>query len=74
MMQEVMRYHQDVVRLTLRHSTGPRTKLLEGGLIIFQSGVAPGERCGVALLIAFQFCLCTLGFTPVKERAASLQL
>ena len=58
------------------HGLGSRTSLLERGWILFHSGVAHGERCraGVGILIAPRLSACTLGFTPVDKRVASLRL
>ena len=76
LVREVERYRLDIVGLTSTHSMGSGTDLLERGWTLFYSGVAQGERrrAGVGLLIAPQLGACTLGFTPVDERVASLRL
>ena len=75
-MREVERYRLDIVGLTSTRSLGSGTNLLERGWTLFYSGVAQGERrrAGVGLLIAPQLGACTLGFSPVDERVASLLL
>jgi len=57
-------------------SIGSGTSLLERGWTLFHSGVALGERrrAGVGILVSPRFGACTLGFTPVDERVASLRL
>ena len=73
---EVERFQLDIVGLTSTHSLGSGTSILERGWTLFHSGVAPGERrrAGVGILIAPRLGACTLGFTPVDERVASLRL
>ena len=70
-MRVAERFRLDIVDLT-SHGTSP----LERGWTLFHSGVARGERrrAGVGILIGPRLCACTLGFTPVDERVASLRL
>ncbi|XP_041649202.1 transient receptor potential cation channel subfamily M member 4-like [Cheilinus undulatus] len=76
LVREVERYRLDIVGLTSKHNLGSGTSPLERGWTLFHSGVAPGERrrAGVGILIASGLAACTLGFTPVDERVASLLL
>ena len=76
LVEEVERYRLDIVGLTSTHSSGSGTQVLERGWTLFFAGVAPGERrrAGVGFLIAPRLSACTLGFTPVDERVASLRL
>ena len=76
LVREAERFRLDIVGLTSTHSLGPGTSPLERGWILFHSGVARGERrrAGVGILIAPRLCACTLGFTPVDVRVASLRL
>ncbi|CAG5929455.1 unnamed protein product [Menidia menidia] len=73
---EAERFRLDIVGLASTHSSGSGTSLLERGWTLCYSGVAPGERrrAGVGILIAPHLGACTLGFTPVSERVASLRL
>ena len=76
---EAERFRLDIVeryRLTLTHGLGSGTSLLERGWILFHSGVARGERhrAYVGILFTPQLCACTLGFTLVDKRVASLHL
>ena len=73
---EVEKFRLDIVGLTSTHSLGSGTSPLERGWTLFHSGVAQGERrrAGVGILIAPRLGACTLGFTPVDERVASLRL
>uniref|UniRef100_A0A8C6LYC9 Endonuclease/exonuclease/phosphatase domain-containing protein n=1 Tax=Nothobranchius furzeri TaxID=105023 RepID=A0A8C6LYC9_NOTFU len=73
---EVERYRIDIVGLTLTHSIGPGTQVLERGWTLSFAGVAPGERrrAGVCFLLAPGLTACVLGFTPGDERVASLRL
>ena len=73
-MREVERFRLDIVGLTSTHSVGSGTSPLERGWTLFFSGVAGGERrrAGVAVLVSPRLEACTLGFTPVDERVASL--
>ncbi len=75
-MREVEKFRLDIVGLTSTHSKGSGTSLLERGWTLFHSGVATAERrrAGVAILIAPRLSACTLEFTPVSERVASLRL
>lgn len=75
-MEEAERYQIDIVGLTSTHSSGSGTLVLERGWTLSFAGVAPGERrrAGVGFLIAPRLSACTLGFTPVDERVASLRL
>ena len=75
-MEDVERYRLDIVGLTSTHSSGSGTQVLERGWTLSFAGVAPGERrrAGVGFLIAPRLSACTLGFTPVDERVASLRL
>jgi len=70
------RFRLDIVGLTSTHGLGSGTSPLERGWTLFHSRVARGERrrAGVGILIAPWLCACTLGFTPVDERVASLCL
>ena len=76
LVREVEKFRLDIVGLTSTHSVGSGTSLLERGWTLFHSGVATGERrrAGVAILIAPRLGACTLEFTPVGERVASLRL
>ncbi|MDG2555341.1 reverse transcriptase domain-containing protein [Vibrio parahaemolyticus] len=76
LVEEVERYRLDIVGLTSTHSSGSGTLVLERGWTLSFAGVAPGERrrAGVGFLIAPRLSACTLGFTPVDERVASLRL
>ena len=76
LVREAERFQLDIVGLTLTHSLGSGTIPLERGWTHFHSGVARGERrrAGVGILIAPRLCACTLGFTSVDERVASLRL
>nr|XP_049580440.1 charged multivesicular body protein 1a isoform X2 [Syngnathus scovelli] len=73
---EAERFRLDIVGLASTHSLGSGTSPLERGWTLFHSGVAHGERrrAGVGILIAPRLGACTLGFTPVNERVASLRL
>nr|XP_049577503.1 glycine receptor subunit alpha-3 isoform X6 [Syngnathus scovelli] len=73
---EAERFRLDIVGLDSTHSLGSGTSPLEKGWTLFHSGVAHGERrrAGVGILIAPQLGTCTLGFTLVNERVASLRL
>ena len=75
-MREAERFRLDIVGLTSTHSLGSGTSILEKGWTLFHSGVAHGERrrAGVGILIAPRLSACTLGFTQVNERVASLRL
>ena len=70
------RFWLDIVGLTSTHGLGSGTSLLERGWTLFHSGGTRGERhrAGVSILIAARLCACTLGFTPVDKRVASLRL
>ncbi|TKS65417.1 Craniofacial development protein 2 p97 bucentaur protein [Collichthys lucidus] len=76
LVHEVERYRLDIVGLASTHSVGSGTSFLERGWTLYHSGVAPGERrrAGVGLLVSPRLGACTLGFTPVDERVASLRL
>ncbi|XP_048857101.1 uncharacterized protein LOC125724452 [Brienomyrus brachyistius] len=76
LVREVVKFRLDIVGLTSTHGLGSGTSLLEGGWTLFHSGVARGERrqAGVGILIAPRLGACTLGFTAVDERVASLRL
>uniref|UniRef100_A0A8C6PXI1 Endonuclease/exonuclease/phosphatase domain-containing protein n=1 Tax=Nothobranchius furzeri TaxID=105023 RepID=A0A8C6PXI1_NOTFU len=73
---EVERFRLDIVGLTSTHGSGSGTSFLERGWTFYHSGVAPTERhrAGVSILVAPHLGACTLGFTPVNERVASLRL
>uniref|UniRef100_A0A8C6LNK6 Endonuclease/exonuclease/phosphatase domain-containing protein n=1 Tax=Nothobranchius furzeri TaxID=105023 RepID=A0A8C6LNK6_NOTFU len=73
---EVERFRLDIVRLTSMHGSGSGTSFLERGWTFYYSGVAPTERCGagVGILVAPNLGACTLRFTPMNERVASLGL
>ena len=73
---EAERFRLDIVELTSTHGLGSGTSPLERGWTLFHSGVAHGERrrASVGILIAPRLCACTLGFTSVDERVASLRL
>uniref|UniRef100_A0A8C6KS93 Endonuclease/exonuclease/phosphatase domain-containing protein n=1 Tax=Nothobranchius furzeri TaxID=105023 RepID=A0A8C6KS93_NOTFU len=73
---EVERFRLDIVGLTSTHGSGSGTSFLERGWTFYHSGVAPTERrrAGVGILVAPHLGACTLGFTPVNERVASLRL
>uniref|UniRef100_A0A3B5PZQ4 Endonuclease/exonuclease/phosphatase domain-containing protein n=1 Tax=Xiphophorus maculatus TaxID=8083 RepID=A0A3B5PZQ4_XIPMA len=76
LVREVERFRLEIVGLTSTHGSGSGTSLLERGWTYFHSGVAQGERrrAGVGILVAPHLGACTLGFTPVNERVASLRL
>ncbi|TWW61044.1 hypothetical protein D4764_05G0011340 [Takifugu flavidus] len=76
LVRKVEKFRLDIVGLTLTHSKGSGTSLLERGWTLYHSGVANGERrrAGVAILVAPQLSACILAFTPVDERVASLRL
>uniref|UniRef100_A0A3B3QR52 Endonuclease/exonuclease/phosphatase domain-containing protein n=1 Tax=Paramormyrops kingsleyae TaxID=1676925 RepID=A0A3B3QR52_9TELE len=76
LVREVVKFQLDIVGLTSTHSLGSGTSLLKGVWTLFHSGVAHGERrrAGVGILIAPWLGACTLGFTAVDERVASLRL
>ena len=76
LVREAQRFLLDIVRLTSTHGLGSGTSPLKRGWTLFHSGVAHSERRrgGVGILIAPQLCACTLGFSPVHERVASLRL
>ncbi|KAM4567520.1 craniofacial development protein 2-like isoform 1-T2 [Fundulus diaphanus] len=76
LVREIERFRLEIVGLTSTHSSGSGTSLLERGWTFFHSGVAPGERrrAGVGILVAPHFGACTLGFSPVNERVASLRI
>uniref|UniRef100_A0A3P9PV83 Reverse transcriptase domain-containing protein n=1 Tax=Poecilia reticulata TaxID=8081 RepID=A0A3P9PV83_POERE len=73
---EAERFRLEIVGLTSTHGSGSGTSLLERGWTYFHSGVAHSERrrAGVGILVAPHLGACTLGFTPVNERVASLRL
>uniref|UniRef100_A0A8C6LI15 Endonuclease/exonuclease/phosphatase domain-containing protein n=1 Tax=Nothobranchius furzeri TaxID=105023 RepID=A0A8C6LI15_NOTFU len=73
---EVERFRLDIVGLTSTQGSGSGTSFLERGWTFYHSGVAPTERrrAGVDILVAPHLGACTLGFTPVNERVASLRL
>ena len=73
---EAERFRLEIVGLTSTHGSGSGTSLLERGWTYFHSGVAHGERrqAGVGILVAPHLGACTLGFTPVNKRVASLRL
>uniref|UniRef100_A0A3B3QCK7 Endonuclease/exonuclease/phosphatase domain-containing protein n=1 Tax=Paramormyrops kingsleyae TaxID=1676925 RepID=A0A3B3QCK7_9TELE len=73
---EFVKFRLDIVGLTSTHGLGFGTSFLKGGWTLFHSGVAHGERrrAGVGILIAPWLGTCTLGFTAVDERVASLRL
>jgi exonuclease III len=74
--REVERFRLEIVGLTSTHRSGSGTSLLERGWTFFHSGVAHGERrrAGVGILVAPHLGACTLGFSPVNERVASLRI
>ncbi|KAM4556221.1 craniofacial development protein 2-like [Fundulus diaphanus] len=76
LVREVERFRLEIVGLTSTHRSGSGTSLLERGWTFFHSGVAHGERrrAGVGILVAPHLCACTLGFSPVNERVASLRI
>uniref|UniRef100_A0A8C4SWR2 Endonuclease/exonuclease/phosphatase domain-containing protein n=1 Tax=Erpetoichthys calabaricus TaxID=27687 RepID=A0A8C4SWR2_ERPCA len=75
LVREIERFRLDIVGLTSMHGLDSGTNLLERGWTLYHSGVAPGERrrAGVGILIAPRLGACSLGFTPVDERVASLR-
>ncbi|KAM4544083.1 uncharacterized protein V3H82_021885 [Fundulus diaphanus] len=76
LVREVERFRLEIVGLTSTHRSGSGTSLLERGWTFFHSGVAHGERrrAGVGILVAPHLGACTLGFSPVNERVASLRI
>ena len=76
LVREVEKFRLDIVGLASTHSSGSGTSLLERGWTLFHSGVALCERrrAGVGILVSPRFGACTLGFTLVDERVASLRL
>nr|XP_057925644.1 craniofacial development protein 2-like [Doryrhamphus excisus] len=76
LVREVEIFRLDIVGLTLTHSLGSGTKLLERGWTLFYSGVAAGERrrAGVGLLIAPRLGASMLESAPVNERVISLHV
>ena len=76
LVREAEWFRLDIVGLTSTHGLSSGTSPFERGWTLFHSGVARGERrrAGVGILIAPRLCACTLGFTPVDERVASLRL
>ena len=76
LVREVERYGLDLVGLTSTHSKGSGTKVLDKGYSLFFSGVAQGVRAqaGVGILTSPRLSSCTLEFTPVDKRVASLRL
>uniref|UniRef100_A0A8C6LWE5 Endonuclease/exonuclease/phosphatase domain-containing protein n=1 Tax=Nothobranchius furzeri TaxID=105023 RepID=A0A8C6LWE5_NOTFU len=73
---EVERFRLDIFCLTPTHGSASGTSFLERGWTFYHSGFAPTERrqAGVGILVAPLLGACTLGFTPVNERVASLRL
>ena len=73
---EAEQFRLDIARLTSTPGLGSGTSPLERGWTLFHSGVAHGERrrARVGILIGPRLYSCTLGFTPVDERVASLRL
>nr|XP_049618339.1 craniofacial development protein 2-like [Syngnathus scovelli] len=73
---EAEKFRLDIVGLASMHSLGSGTSPLERGWTLFHSGVTHDERrrAGVGIFIAPWLGACTLGFTPVNERVASLRL
>jgi len=73
---EAERFRLDIIGLTSTHGLGSGTSLLERGWTLSHSGVTHGERrrAGVGILNAPRLCACTLGFTLVDKRVASLCL
>ncbi|TWW64942.1 hypothetical protein D4764_22G0005890 [Takifugu flavidus] len=76
LMGKVERFQIDMVGLTLTHSVGSGTQVLEGGWTLFYAGVAQGERrrAGVGFLLAHRLSSLTLRFSQSSERVASLRL
>ena len=64
LMCEVEKFRLDIVSLNLMHGKGSGTSILERGCNLFHSGVTDSERLSA----------CTLEFTLVNKRAASLCL
>lgn len=64
----------EIVELTSTHSLGSGTELFERCWTLFYSGSAHSDRqqAGVGLLIAAQLSHHVLEFSPVNERATSL--
>uniref|UniRef100_A0A8C6Q7E1 Endonuclease/exonuclease/phosphatase domain-containing protein n=1 Tax=Nothobranchius furzeri TaxID=105023 RepID=A0A8C6Q7E1_NOTFU len=73
---EVERFPLDIDGITSTHGSDSGTSFLKRGWTFYHSGVAPTERrrAGVGILVAPHLDACTLGFTPVNERVASLRL
>lgn len=70
-MREVEWYQLDIFGLTLMHSLGSGTRLLERGWTLSQSGVALRERwqAGVGILVSPQVSVCA--FFPGREEGRS---
>ena len=66
----------DIGSLTLTHGKGSGTSLLERCRTLVHSGVADSERqrAGVVIFLAPRLSACTLEYTPVKKKVASLRL
>lgn len=70
MVREVGKDHLYIVRFTSTHKTSSGARLLKRAWTLLHSRVTQGEGgwAAVGLLTAPQFSVCSLEFTPVKER------
>lgn len=71
---ETEKFQLVIFNLTSIHSKASGASFPRKGWTLFQSGVANGKRrwARVAILIVPKLSACTLAFTPVDERVASL--